>query len=250
MECDVTILFLLLGKIDDDRNGNDDVCLFLCSKMDDGFLALLTSKGDGNGDDILVMVDATVASCSYLQRLSDNQSHNYKERQFRISNIILKGERMMMSSPRSLMFVLSTAATLSFGWVFVSVSALVPQHPPISSSLSPRTVPRAKHRRSPALAVSSQQIEETSTQGELPYVVTRGDGSTGGGGLPMPERFRDGAKESGRASVTPEEDGSADADGLRRPKVGAEMPHGRPSWFKVPAPSQGEILVFGVDSSQ
>jgi hypothetical protein len=26
---------------------------------------------------------------------------------------------------------------------------------------------------------------------------------------------------------------------LRRPKVGAEMPVGRPSWFHVPAPSQG-----------
>jgi len=29
-------------------------------------------------------------------------------------------------------------------------------------------------------------------------------------------------------------------DGLRRPKVGAEMPNGRPSWFRVPAPSQSE----------
>mmetsp|Transcript_35080 Transcript_35080/g.64555 ORF Transcript_35080/g.64555 Transcript_35080/m.64555 type:complete len:390 (-) Transcript_35080:653-1822(-) len=51
-----------------------------------------------------------------------------------------------------------------------------------------------------------------------PYVVERGDGSTGGGGLPMPK--------------------SAD-DELVRPKVGAEMPKGRPSWFRVPAPSQG-----------
>lgn len=31
-----------------------------------------------------------------------------------------------------------------------------------------------------------------------------------------------------------------DEDGLRRPKVGAEMPNGRPSWFRVPAPSQSE----------
>lgn len=29
---------------------------------------------------------------------------------------------------------------------------------------------------------------------------------------------------------------------LKRPKVGAEMPVGRPSWFHVPAPSQGELL--------
>lgn len=38
------------------------------------------------------------------------------------------------------------------------------------------------------------------------YVVARGDGSTGGGGLPMPKVEED--------------------NGLRRPKVGAEMPEG------------------------
>lgn len=31
-----------------------------------------------------------------------------------------------------------------------------------------------------------------------------------------------------------------DDDGLVRPKVGAEMPNGRPSWFRVPAPSQAK----------
>ena len=35
------------------------------------------------------------------------------------------------------------------------------------------------------------------------------------------------------------EDG-ATSSGLKRPKVGAEMPMGRPSWFRVPAPSQAE----------
>ena len=35
--------------------------------------------------------------------------------------------------------------------------------------------------------------------------------------------------------VSQEED-----DGLRRPKVGAEMPVGRPNWFRVPAPSQAK----------
>ena len=57
---------------------------------------------------------------------------------------------------------------------------------------------------------------------ESSYVVSRGDGSTGGGGLAMPHE-------------------TEDESGLRRPKVGAEMPKGRPSWFKVPAPSQGEL---------
>jgi hypothetical protein len=35
---------------------------------------------------------------------------------------------------------------------------------------------------------------------------------------------------------------SDDADTLKRPKVGAEMPQGRPSWFRVPAPSSGTVL--------
>lgn len=37
-----------------------------------------------------------------------------------------------------------------------------------------------------------------------------------------------------------EEIDEIDDQGLRRPKVGAEMPNGRPSWFRVPAPSQSE----------
>jgi hypothetical protein len=65
-------------------------------------------------------------------------------------------------------------------------------------------------------------IEEKKAEEKLPYAVARGDGSTGGGGLAMPK-------------VTAEED-----QGLRRPKVGAEMPVGRPSWFRVPGPSQGK----------
>jgi len=56
---------------------------------------------------------------------------------------------------------------------------------------------------------------------DVSYLIARGDGSTGGGGLPMPGKDRD-----------------EDSDGLVRPKVGAEMPNGRPSWFRVPAPSQ------------
>jgi N-terminal domain of lipoyl synthase of Radical_SAM family len=57
---------------------------------------------------------------------------------------------------------------------------------------------------------------------DVPYVVRRGDGMTGGGG------------SIDKTTVT--HDGLDDA--LRRPKVGADMPQGRPSWFKVPAPSQ------------
>jgi hypothetical protein len=47
----------------------------------------------------------------------------------------------------------------------------------------------------------------------VPYVVSRGDGSTGGGGLPMP-----------RSSSL--DDDAQGNDGLRRPKVAADMPKG------------------------
>ena len=71
----------------------------------------------------------------------------------------------------------------------------------------------------PAIASRTTNARLRAVSHENAYVVARGDGSTGGGGLPMPE-YEDGPRQ-------------------KRPKVGAEMPHGRPSWFKVPAPSQG-----------
>ena len=63
-----------------------------------------------------------------------------------------------------------------------------------------------------SLSVSQQNlVEEPNTKEEdkenaLSYIIARGDGSTGGGGLPMPRAEED--------------------DGLKRPKVGAEMPNG------------------------
>lgn len=68
----------------------------------------------------------------------------------------------------------------------------------------------------------------------VPYIIARGDGTTGGGGLPMPDQLR----KKKNDSLTLTDDDDEDDDGLRRPKVGAEMPQGRPSWFRVPAPSQ------------
>lgn len=82
---------------------------------------------------------------------------------------------------------------------------------------------------------STTQDSETSaaTSDETtPYVIARGDGSTGGGGLPMPNK-----KNTIRQAESAEDDVERDGS-LRRPKVGAEMPLGRPDWFKVPAPSQ------------
>jgi lipoic acid synthetase len=65
----------------------------------------------------------------------------------------------------------------------------------------------------------------------VPYAVARGDGSTGGGGLPMPLRHAADKDDIEAIPIDPS---------LKRPKVGAEMPKGRPSWFKVPAPSQAK----------
>jgi hypothetical protein len=64
------------------------------------------------------------------------------------------------------------------------------------------------------------------------FVSTRGDGSTGGGGVPMPYVDRGNKDDDNNNSNTNNMDHE-----LRRPKVGADMPIGRPSWFKVPAPS-------------
>jgi hypothetical protein len=64
-------------------------------------------------------------------------------------------------------------------------------------------------RQPTALSVASQEVKDTQNKEDaekISYVVSRGDGSTGGGGLPMPQT-----------------DGG---DGLARPKVGAKMPEG------------------------
>ena len=62
-----------------------------------------------------------------------------------------------------------------------------------------------------SLSVASRDTTEVETPGKddepIPYAIARGDGSTGGGGLPMPNA-------------------DDDDDGLTRPKVGAEMPLG------------------------
>jgi len=90
-------------------------------------------------------------------------------------------------------------------------------------------------RENTALRVLSEEVSESLSStnenwdGEIvSYVVARGDGSVGGGGLPMPK---------GRQQNDEGESENEQEEELRRPKVGAEMPQGRPSWFRVPAPS-------------
>jgi hypothetical protein len=78
---------------------------------------------------------------------------------------------------------------------------------------------RPSPRKNVVMNVASKETKEAVEH--VQYSVLRGDGMSGGGGRAMPNAS--------------EEDSE-----LRRPKVGAEMPKGRPSWFKVPAPSQGK----------
>lgn len=79
------------------------------------------------------------------------------------------------------------------------------------------------------------------------YAALRGDGSTGGGGVAMP-RSKGSHIDVGLPMALHEitsDSKEKQQDGLlRRPKVGAEMPKGRPSWFRVPAPSQAENSRF------
>mmetsp|Transcript_13744 Transcript_13744/g.29916 ORF Transcript_13744/g.29916 Transcript_13744/m.29916 type:complete len:425 (+) Transcript_13744:224-1498(+) len=74
-------------------------------------------------------------------------------------------------------------------------------------------------------------VEESIQQQSSAYEVARGDGSSGGGGVPM-------KKKSIQQQQQVEDD--EEEDGFVRPKVGAAMPNGRPSWFRVPAPSADE----------
>jgi hypothetical protein len=87
-------------------------------------------------------------------------------------------------------------------------------------------------RKATTLRIVSQEAASTTTETtgatRVPYVIARGDGTTGGGGLPMPHY---------NVSANEHVD---DVALLKRPKVGADMPIGRPSWFRVPAPSQSK----------
>jgi N-terminal domain of lipoyl synthase of Radical_SAM family len=76
-----------------------------------------------------------------------------------------------------------------------------------------------------------------SSSSSSSYISTRGDGSTGGGGVPMPQRSTTEPSVIGVDTHDDDDETSIALNSLRRPKVGAEMPMGRPSWFKVPAPS-------------
>ena len=102
---------------------------------------------------------------------------------------------------------------------------------PVAEAFAPRTTTKSQILSARFQSTSHQEVTSTTKEeatsadddsSNIPYVIARGDGSTGGGGLPMPKQL------------------VVDDASLRRPKVGAEMPTGRPDWFKVPAPSQAK----------
>lgn len=101
--------------------------------------------------------------------------------------------------------------------------------PALLHNTGSNVIHRRQRRVSPVLfsAIEELTTQSSSSAESEKYAVARGDGSSGGGGVPM--------KKSTRQKQQGEEEG--EEDGLVRPKVGAPMPNGRPSWFHVPAPS-------------
>ena len=100
----------------------------------------------------------------------------------------------------------------------LALTSLVGLLLPASIAWSPGTIVARQGRT--VLCVASQDVSnaETTTNDEsfvvdnsIPYTVSRGDGSTGGGGLPMPKQWVGEVEDLGD---------------FKRPKVGAEMPKG------------------------
>jgi hypothetical protein len=79
----------------------------------------------------------------------------------------------------------------------------------------------------------TEQYDQSSEN----YITSRGDGSSGGGGVPMKKSVR---QQNESMSTADDDDAEDDDNLLVRPKVGAPMPIGRPSWFRVPAPSESD----------
>ena len=58
--------------------------------------------------------------------------------------------------------------------------------------------------------------------------------------MPKQKQTQNLKEELDASNKTDQHEHEDEDDNLRRPKVGAEMPNGRPSWFRVPAPSQSQ----------
>ena len=98
------------------------------------------------------------------------------------------------------------------------------------------------HVTSTLFATESSTQSSSSASESVKYLIARGDGSSGGGGVPMKKAVSsrsttNPSQQQPKSEPQPESNEEDDMPNLVRPKVGAPMPRGRPSWFHVPAPS-------------
>jgi hypothetical protein len=129
---------------------------------------------------------------------------------------------------------MTMTSCILFKIVFLSVACVMG----VNAWMSPISCREHSHTSYTSLLVVSRDIgdsvhhesteyecddagDEEKEEVNVPYVISRGDGTKGGGGLPMP---------AGRQSSSSEHQGDdSEKDGddiLRRPKVSADMPLG------------------------
>jgi hypothetical protein len=130
--------------------------------------------------------------------------------------------------------IIQSTITFMVWSILAGAVTVVAWMPPISDN--PCCHHRATHnhyRKNTILRVLSQEVseslverettEEGTTQTKIPYVIARGDGSNGGGGLPMPQKHKNASSKNDEED---DENNDVEKEELRRPKVSAEMPLG------------------------
>ena len=123
----------------------------------------------------------------------------------------MKAKQTPANDIKSTLFSMLAVAAVSAPCILEGVSAFSP--PPVTNTYHRRQVRPlsvASHEIEGSAVPDQEEKIGVAAEENVPYVIARGDGSTGGGGLPMPNAS--------------EED--TDDNGLRRPKVSAEMPLG------------------------
>jgi N-terminal domain of lipoyl synthase of Radical_SAM family len=152
-------------------------------------------------------------------------------------------------------FVTTTITSSSFGtanaWTIVGVArstTRTARSGRIATGIIMVLKDRTATEKTTVMVIEDHQPEATAyaeqQQQQQPYVLRRGDGSTGGGGLIMKHSNNNKRKSNKDDDDNDDNDDTitttttSTASLLRRPKVGAPMPIGRPDWFRVPAPPQ------------
>ncbi|KAL3756276.1 hypothetical protein ACHAWU_007227 [Discostella pseudostelligera] len=116
-----------------------------------------------------------------------------------------------------------------------------PTHTSPPSSYASRRRTFLSNKSAPLFSTLEEKTTQQQEQSPENYVTARGDGSSGGGGVPMKKSTRQSQEPTSITTVSESDVNDNDNDDqLVRPKVGAPMPIGRPSWFRVPAPSESD----------